>query len=96
MLPLLRGGTWDRQRAPVIHHSSGGMFAIRDGRWKLVAGNGSGGREKPSGEPFGRPYQLFDLEADPSERRNVYDRNPAVATRLEQALERIRSAGRSR
>ncbi len=96
LLPLLQGGTWSKPRAPVIHHSSRGMFAIRDGRWKLVAGNGSGGREKPAGEPFGRPYQLFDLEVDPSERRNVYGEQPVVAQRLEQALERIRSRGRSR
>ena len=50
LLPLLRGKSWGRPRAPVIHHSSGGMFAIRDGRWKLVAGNGSGGREKAVGQ----------------------------------------------
>lgn len=96
LLPILRGGTWARSRAPVIHHSSGGMFAIRDGKWKLVAGNGSGGREKPAGKPFERPFQLFNLEADPSEKRNVYDQNPVIANRLEQELERIRARGRSR
>ena len=95
-LATLRGKERTQVRAPVIHHSSGGMFAIRDGRWKLVAGNGSGGRERPRGEAFGRPYQLFDLEADPSEKRNVYERHPAVASRLEHELERIRSRGRSR
>ncbi len=35
--------------APVIHHSANGMFAIRDGKWKLVAGNGSGGRSSRAG-----------------------------------------------
>ena len=95
-LSVLRGKSRARQRAPVIHHSSVGMFAIRDGRWKLVAGNGSGGREHPRGEPFGRPYQLFDLETDPSEKRSVYAQHPAVALRLEQGLESIRSRGRSR
>ncbi len=95
-LSLLRGDSRDHPRAPVIHHSSGGMFAIRDGRWKLVAGNGSGGRERPRGDPFGRPYQLFDLDTDPSERRSVYEQNPAVAHRMEQELVRIRSRGRSR
>ena len=96
MLPLFRGDWWDSPRAPVIHHSSGGMFAIRDGRWKLVAGNGSGGREEPKGKPFERPYQLYDLESDPSERRNVYDSNPFIAARLEGELDRIRERGRSR
>ena len=95
-LNALLGKHRDRPRAPVIHHSSGGMFAIRDGRWKLVAGNGSGGRERPRGEAFGRPYMLFDLDADPSEKRNVHAENPIVARRLEQELERIRGRGRSR
>lgn len=95
-LSLLRGQKRARPRAPLIHHSSNGMFAIRDGRWKLVAGNGSGGREQPRGEPFGRPYQLFDLATDPSERRSVYEEHRTVAIRLEQELERIRSRGRSR
>ena len=47
LLPPLRGNPWTRPRAAVIHHSSSGMFAIRDGDWKLVAGDGSGGRESP-------------------------------------------------
>ncbi len=96
LLPLLRGKRWPVPRAPVVHHSSSGMFAIRDGRWKLIAGNGSGGREAPRGQPFERPYQLYDLAGDPSEKRNVYHRNPTLANRLEQALERIRDRGRSR
>ena len=95
-VPTLKGQARPRPRPPVIHHSGSGMFAIRDGRWKLVAGNGSGGREKPSGKPFERPYQLYDLQDDPSEKRNVYARHPVVAKRLEQALVRIMAQGRSR
>ena len=96
LLPLLRGKPWARPRAAVTHHSVKGMFAIRDGRWKLVAGNGSGGREDPIGQPFERPYQLFDIASDPSEQLNVYDQHPTVAQRLERELERIRSWDRSR
>ena len=95
-LPLLRGNSWTRPRAAVIHHSFQGMFAIRDGDWKLVAGNGSGGRESPGGSPFQRPYQLFDLASDLSEQHNVYDQRPLVAQRLERELECIRDKGRSR
>ena len=96
ILPLLRGDSWTSPRAPVIHHSSGGMFAIRDGQWKLVLGNGSGGREKPRGKPFDKPYQLFDLSSDLSERTNVIEDHGDVAARLERALEQIRWSGNSR
>ena len=96
LLPPLHGNPWTRPRAAVIHHSSRGMFAIRDGDWKLVAGNGSGGREDPKGRPFQRPYQLFDIASDPSEQHNVYDQHPIVAQRLERKLTCIRSQDRSR
>lgn len=61
-----------------------------------VAGNGSGGREEPKGEPFGRPYQLYDLQADPAEQKDVLAEHPEVARRLEAALDEIRASGRSR
>ncbi len=96
LLPLLRGDDERFERPPVIHHSVSGMFAIRDGKWKLVAGDGSGGREEPKGEPFGRPYRLYDLAADPSETRDVLREQPDVAGRLEETLEQIRTRGRSR
>jgi len=95
-LPLLMGESRASPRAPVVHHSAQGLFAIREGKWKLVLGNGSGGREEPAGEPFAKPYSLFDMTEDPSERVNVIERHADVAARLEKALERIRSSGRSR
>ncbi len=96
LLSLFQGGEWTSPRSPVIHHSANGMFAIRDGRWKLVLGNGSGGREAPRGKPFERPYQLFDLSNDIGERKNVIAEHPEIAARLEQACEQIRSRGTSR
>ena len=82
--------------APVIHHSVGGMFAIREGRWKLVLGNGSGGREKPRGKPFAKPYQLFDLEKDLGEATDLAKDRPEIVERLSAACEAIREKGRSR
>ncbi|MEM7013743.1 MAG: sulfatase-like hydrolase/transferase, partial [Verrucomicrobiota bacterium] len=93
---LLKGAGENWERAPVVTHSVGGMFAIADGKWKLIAGNGSGGRQSPKGAPFQRPFQLYDLEADPSETRNVIDAHPEIAKRLEDRLGAIRSSGRSR
>ncbi|GAB6166046.1 arylsulfatase [Thermostilla marina] len=88
-LPQLLGRTPNPARPPVIHHSGNGMFAIRKGKWKLVLGNGSGGRETPKGKPFARPYQLFDLEADPSEKHNVIETHPEIAASLEKEFQAI-------
>jgi arylsulfatase A len=76
---------------PVIHHSAAGMFAIRSGPWKLVAGNGSGGRERPRGTPFERPYHLFNLSDDISEKSNLIEEQEKIAAELEAKLEAIRS-----
>ena len=95
-LAQLRSEKPKKPRPAVIHHSSGGMFAIREGKWKLVLGNGSGGREKPRGTPFQKPYQLFDLSADRVEQTNVIDAHPDVAARLETAVDHIRTSGRGR
>ena len=89
-LSLLTGSGKPRRRPPVIHHSAAGMFAIRDGRWKLVLGNGSGGRQSPRGRPFVKPYFLADLEADPSEKTNLAEKHPDIVIRLEEAAQRIR------
>ncbi|MEM9586549.1 MAG: sulfatase-like hydrolase/transferase [Planctomycetota bacterium] len=78
------------RREPLICHSAAGMFAIREGKWKLVAGNGSGGRQQPKGKPFAKPWALFDLEKDLGETMNLADRYPKVVDRLSDELERIR------
>ena len=83
-------------RPPVVHHSVAGMFALRKGPWKLVAGNGSGGRQKPKGKPFGAPFQLFDLAEDLGEQRDVAAEHPERVAEMTAELEAIRAAGRSR
>ena len=34
-------------------------------------GSGSGGREKPKGKPFEKPFQLFNVADDPNESNNL-------------------------
>jgi arylsulfatase A len=96
LLPLIAGDEDAWRREPVIHHSANGMFAVRVGKWKLVAGNGSGGRQRPRGKPFGEPYQLFDLDADLAEARDVAAANAEVVAQMSALLQRMREAGRSR
>ena len=90
-LDALDGKPYQRAE-PVIHHSSGGMFAIREGKWKLVLGNGSGGRQVPKGKPFAKPFGLFDLTNDISESKNVIADAAEVAKNLEQTFEPIRAS----
>lgn len=92
ILPALLEGKPVREQA--VHHSMAGVFAIRQGPWKLVHDfRGSGGFSKPKqldpaveGGPRG---QLYDLETDPSETRNVYAEHPDIVERLTQLLKSI-------
>lgn len=90
LLGLLKQQPNAKRGAPVVHHSVAGMFAIREGKWKLILGNGSGGREKPRGEPFAGPFQLYNIETDVAESKNVAEEHPDVVARLTAALHTIR------
>lgn len=96
LMPLLRGDAGLFDRPPVIHHSAAGMFAIRIGPWKLVAGNGSGGRQKPAGKAFEEPFQLFNLVQDLGETTDLIEQEPERARAMAERLERLREAGESR
>lgn len=71
-------------RAPVIHHSSRGRFAIRDGDWKLVME--SNGRTK---------RELYNLRSDPSESVNVIDQQRERSNRMATELTKIIKQGRT-
>lgn len=79
----LTGDPANVSRAPIIHHSAGGGFAIREGKWKLVMESGRQQRE------------LYDLSVDPSETNNLLDRHPEVASDLVAKISHIIRSGRS-
>ncbi len=99
LLPAFIGQATKPIRNAIVHHSVDGMFSIREGRWKLALGLGSGGFTPPARiepKPDGPAGQLFDLEADPGEQTNLYQRYPEIVTRLTALLEKYRKQGRSR
>lgn len=94
--PIISGESTYGQRPPVIHHSGGkGMYAIRKEQWKLILGDGSGARTKPVGVPFQQPFQLYNMESDIAERRNLIDQEPEVADKLREEFFSIKGENQS-
>jgi arylsulfatase A-like enzyme len=98
LLPLLKG-----QNRPVreslVHHSIQGKFALREGRWKLILCPGSGGWSSPTDAEATkqkRPaVQLYDMDVDEGEKRDLQAEHPEIVKRLTAKLEQIVAAGRS-
>ncbi|MCD6361703.1 MAG: arylsulfatase [Armatimonadetes bacterium] len=99
ILPALRGEELDRSiREATVHHSLTGMFALRQGPWKMIRGLGSGGFSEPrklEPEPGGPEGQLYNLETDPQETTNLWQDEPAVVERLSKLLDQYIHEGRS-
>ncbi|TDJ72661.1 MAG: N-acetylgalactosamine 6-sulfate sulfatase [Planctomycetota bacterium] len=70
---LLRGET--RERSAPIAFQSGGQEALIEGRYKLMRARGPG------------PWQLYDLELDRGETRNLAGEKPELVERLASILE---------
>ncbi len=105
ILPALRGEPLDRPIRPAtLLHSSSGKFALRQNQWVLI--DAPTGNDNKPGEPewFKQqrgystnafPAELYDLHADPSQRRNLYGEKPEVVQRLKALLEKYKAEGRS-
>jgi arylsulfatase A-like enzyme len=80
-------------RDSLIHHSDKGKFSIREKNWKLIMGLGSGGYTLPvriipkKGYPKG---QLYDLERDPHENKNLWNEKPDKVDHLLKLLNKIK------
>ncbi|HZZ27100.1 MAG TPA: arylsulfatase [Pirellulales bacterium] len=83
----------------VVHHSIDGNFAIRKGKWKLELCAGSGGwsapREAAAVAQHLPPEQLYDMESDEGEKRNVATEHPEVVKELTALLTKYIADGRS-
>jgi len=99
ILPALLGTDTRPLRASVVHHSSNGMFALRQGDWKLELCPGSGGWCEPR-DPValqqGLPMaQLYDFGKSTDEQQNLQAANPEVIAKMRGELEKIVKDGRS-
>ena len=99
LLRALLGKDKTPLREAVVHHSITGMFAIRQGQWKLELCAGSGGWSDPKDPAAVRqglpPVQLYDMANDIGEKNNVQSANPEIVQRLTKLLEKYVAEGRS-
>jgi len=97
ILPALLGRKRDRPlREYTLHQTISNALGIRRGPWKLLAHKGSGGNNYqrnpvlaeyrlPDTDPDA-PGQLYHLETDPGETRNLYSRHPEIVADLQERL----------
>jgi arylsulfatase A-like enzyme len=97
LLPALLGRQEGPVREATVMHSITGQFAVRQGRWKLVLCRGSGGWSLPEAKvpADAPPMQLYDMQKDPREQRNLYGEHPETVERLAALLDRYQRQGRS-
>lgn len=99
ILPYLLGNTKKTIRPDVVYASIDGNFSLQKGKWKLIFCPGSGGWELPKNkEAFqkGLPMvQLYDMQADISEKTNVEAMHPEIVRQLTQLMQSYLKNGRS-
>jgi len=88
ILPYLLGERVDEPiRDALVHHSSKGMYGLRRGPWKLIAGQGSGGfSPDPVTTVYDPPGQLYHMGEDIRERHNRYRERPDLVYELSALL----------
>lgn len=99
-LPALLGSApRSAARTFAIHDSGSGVFALREGPWKLIPTRGSGGRSTPvtiepaAGEPAG---QLYNLAERLHETPNLWSRHPDIVSRMSEKLAHLLAGERTR
>ena len=105
MLPVLLGTQGNTPvRRFMLEQTIFLEMSIRDGQWKYLDHQGSGGNNysRIKLKPYAledtdpqAPGQLYNLETDPSETTNLYSRYPEIVRGMKAQLEAFKSSGRS-
>jgi arylsulfatase A-like enzyme len=107
MLPAFLGETSHSLRSTMITQSNIGPIAIRHNEWKLIVDTtGSGGPKTPSAQPTiitqpwqgspSRVGQLYNIERDPYEQHDLWNKHPEKVEELRLMLKEQIWTGRSR
>lgn len=102
---LLQPEKKQKPRPPLVTASYLGFLTLRDARWKAVFGtkwaggfvSPKYGSNPPKGTPPDDPLtgQLYDLERDPYEQNDLWERRPEVVEQLRRELDRIKQLDKS-
>ena len=85
-MPLLKGGN-EPVRDHAVSAASSGLPAVRLGQWKYIPAPGSGGWGK--GGDQSQPIQLYDLDDDIGETRNLAAEQPERVAQMQALLEAL-------
>jgi hypothetical protein len=88
ILPVLLGDSLDQPIHDVaIHHSGGGVFAIRMGDCKLIYESSKAGYHE--GPEPGSQGQLYNLAEDLQEQHNLYNEKPEIVDKMINKLKQV-------
>lgn len=80
-LPLLKDPSKASKRTQMVHHTYSGSYAFRFNNWKFIPTR--------SAKDGSWSYQLYDLEKDPYEKRNLADTHPELVSRFSETLDEM-------
>ena len=97
-LAAWKGDTKAHIRDSVILDSANGIFAIREGDWKMIERNDTleGENGKVMKTNIENQSQLYNLASDPSETKNLWSEKPDVVKHLTEALAKARKENHTR
>ena len=102
VMDALLGKPGAEGRTHLVQQDNGlaGNYGLRVGNWKLQRHDSKRARnvvvERELANTQVSQYQLFDLENDPAEKKNVIEEHPEIGAKLKQQLASIIESGRSR
>jgi len=108
ILPVLLGTQGDKPvRKYMLQQTMSLAMSIRRGKWKYLDHKGSGGNNYNRRGSWGMaqyalkeldpdaPGQLYNLQTDPGETKNLYSKHPEIVKELKTALDGFKASGRS-